>query len=183
MTEKEKMLSGDFYKAWDDELTQSRLKCRELLFEFNSLPPANREAKKQAIQKLFGTVGEGSWIESPFKCDYGTNIHVGKEFFVNFNCVILDCAKVTIGDSVLLAPNVGIYTATHPLDAEVRASGLEMAYPISIGNRVWIGANAIILPGVTIGDNTVIGAGSVVTKDIPANVVAAGNPCRILREL
>lgn len=183
MTEKEKMLSGELYKAWDEELKKDRLTCRELLYEFNLSRPTEREEKKQFIQKLLGSEGEDSWIEAPFHCDYGYNIHAGKEFFANFNCVILDCAKVTIGDNVLLAPNVGIYTATHPLDDEVRASGLEMAYPITIGNRVWIGANAIILPGVTIGDNAVIGAGSVVTKDIPANVVAAGNPCRVLREI
>lgn len=183
MTEKEKMLSGELYEAWDEELTRDRLKCRELLYEFNLMRPTNRDEKKQIIQGLFGSVGEEVWVESPFQCDYGYNIHVGNGFFANFNCVFLDCAKVTIGNHVLIAPNVGIYTATHPQNSEVRASGLEMAYPITIGNRVWIGANAIILPGVTIGDNTIIGAGSVVTKDIPANVVAVGNPCRVLRKI
>lgn len=181
MTEKEKMLSGQYYQAWDAELAQDRRLCKEAIYDFNLLRPSEREERKRAIKNLFGTCGEGTWIESPFQCDYGYNIHVGKEFFANYNCVILDCAKVTIGDNVLFAPNVGIYTATHPIDAETRTSGLEMAYPITIGNRVWIGAHATILPGVTIGDNSVIGAGSVVTKDIPANVVAVGNPCKVLR--
>lgn len=184
MTEKEKMLAGMLYNSIDcKELTDARLECKRLCREYNTLDPLDTEKKQHVMKKILGKTKNNYWIEAPFICDYGYNIEVGENFFANYNLVILDCAKVTIGDNVLIAPNVGIYTAGHPLVAEQRNRCLEYAYPITIGNNVWIGGGVQILPGVTIGDNSVIGAGSVVTKDIPANTVACGNPCRVIREI
>jgi len=180
-TEKEKMLAGDLYLAFGETLFEERQAAMDLLYEFNKLHPRKAEERKAYIRKLFGAVGENFWIEQRFHCDYGYNIRVGDNFYANVGCTILDCAPVTIGDNVLLAPNVSLYTAGHPTDTEQRVSGLEYAHPISIGNNVWIGGGAIVLPGISIGDNTIIGAGSVVTKDIPANVIAVGNPCRVIR--
>jgi len=183
MNDKEKMQNGLLYLASEDSLMADRQSAKELLFDFNSLRPSQIKERNVLIKRLFGRVGDGFWVESPFQCDYGYNIHVGNKFYANHNCVILDAAKVTIGDNVLLGPNVGLYTAGHPLDLEQRIKGYEYAYPISIGNNVWIGAGVSIVPGMTVGDNTVIGAGSVVTKDIPANVLAVGNPCKAIREI
>ena len=177
MTEKEKMINGDFYNASDKQLLKEREYAKDLCFEFNSLKPSERERRFEIITKLLGKCSKNTWIESSFYCDYGYNISVGENFYSNHNLVILDVCKVTIGDNVFVAPNVGIYTATHPTDTKARISGLEFGKPITIGNNVWIGGNVVILPGVTIGDNVVIGAGSVVTKDIPKDVVAVGNPC------
>nr|WP_314497473.1 sugar O-acetyltransferase [uncultured Chryseobacterium sp.] len=181
--EKEKMLSGKIYNAADEFLVQERNVCKDLCFEYNHLPPSKAEERKDIIRKLFGRTKENFHIEQPFYCDYGYNIEIGENFYTNVNVVILDCAKVTFGDNVFIAPNCGFYTAGHPFDVEARNKALEYAYPITIGNNVWIGAGCSILPGVTIGDNTVIGAGSVVTKDIPANVLAVGNPCKVIREI
>ena len=184
MTEKDKMLAGVLYDAnYDKALIAERAKCKDLCFEYNQLPPSNTEKQMKLIKKLFGRTKDSFFITAPFWCDYGYNIEIGENFYTNHNCVILDAAKVTFGDNVFIAPNCGFYTAGHPLDAERRNEGLEFAYPITIGNNVWIGGGVQVLQGVTIGDNTVIGAGSVVTKDIPAGVVAVGNPCRILREI
>ncbi|MCE7039048.1 sugar O-acetyltransferase [Dyadobacter sp. CY312] len=182
LTEKEKMLSGALYLAFDPELFEERQIAMDLLYEFNHLHPRKAEERKQNLKKLFGSVGENCWVEQRFHCDYGYNIRVGDNFYANVGCTILDCAPVTIGDNVLLAPGVSLYTAGHPTDTVQRISGLEYAYPISIGNNVWLGGNVVVLPGVSIGDNTIIGAGSVVTKDIPANVIAVGNPCRVIKD-
>ncbi len=177
------MERGEWYLPSDAELKKQNLAAKELLFDFHQYRPSQVEEKRQLLQRLFGSLGENAWIEPPFSCDYGWNIHAGKSFYANSGCVILDCGKVTIGDHVLLGPQVGIYTVGHPLDPQLRRQGLEAAKPITIGNNVWIGGGSILLPGVTIGENAVIGAGSVVVKDIPANVVAVGNPCRVIRSV
>ena len=181
-SEKEKMIAGEPYLASDPELVRDRLRARALTREYNT--STELEGKRQVIlAALFGQINQHIDIEPNFRCDYGYNIHVGDYFYCNFDCIILDCAEVRIGHHVLFAPNVQLYTAYHPIDPTERASGLEMAAPITIGDNVWIGGGTIINPGVAIGSNTTIGAGSVVTRDIPANVVAAGNPCRVIRSL
>lgn len=176
------MLSGELYLATDNELLSERERASQLVFEIHNLPPGNPQ-KQLLFKKLLGTTGNSFVIEKGFHCDYGYNIHLGENFYANVNCTILDCAEVRIGNNVLFAPNVGIYTAGHPLDTTLRVAGQEFAYPITIEDNVWLGANVLVLPNVTIGANTVIGAGSVVTKNIPANVVAVGNPCRVVKEL
>ena len=184
MTEKEKCRQGLLYDAnYDAELLSDREKAKEQLYDYNRLRPSQQEEKTQLLKSFLGKTGNNLIIEPPFACDYGYNIEVGENFYANVNLVILDGAKVCIGDNAFIAPNVGIYTAGHPLDAEQRNRGLEYARPVTIGHNVWIGAGVNILPGVTIGDNTVIGAGSVVTKDIPSNVLAVGNPCRAVKEI
>ncbi|MHC1684287.1 MAG: sugar O-acetyltransferase [Clostridiaceae bacterium] len=183
MTEKEKMLEGKLYLSFGDELLNERQYAKELVFDFNGLRPTEIEKRNEIIKKLFGKTGENFFIEPPFRCDYGYNISIGENFYSNYNCVILDCAKVSIGDNVFFAPNVGLFTAGHPIDVELRNTGAEYAFPITIGNNVWFGGGVVVNPGVTIGDNVVIGSGSVVTKDIPSNVVAAGNPCKVIREI
>lgn len=182
-TEKEKMLSQKPYIPSDTELSRERLFAQSKCFEINSIPPADVEKRNDIYRELLGSTGEKFLIEIPFRCDYGYNISIGENFYSNYNCIILDCAKVKIGDNVMLAPNVGIYTAGHPLDPESRNQGWEYAMPVTIGNNVWIGGNVVINPGIRIGDNTVIGSGSVLTKDIPANVIAAGNPCKVIRQI
>lgn len=176
-TEKEKMLSGELYQARDPELTAARRRCRELCRQLNASSEAERPG---VLSELFGRATD-AWIEPPFHCDYGTNIALGANVFFNFNCVVLDVMSVVIGDNVLIGPAVQIYTATHPLDAAERRRGLEFARPVTIGSDVWIGGGAILCPGINIGNGTVIGAGSVVTRSLPAKVIAAGNPCRTLR--
>ena len=171
------------YNPNTEDLINDRARAKDLCFKFNALPPSEREARKNIIKQLFSKTTDEFLIESSFYCDYGYNIEIGNNFYINHNCVILDCAKVTFGDNVFIGPNCGFYTATHPINAEERNSGLESAKPISIGNNVWIGGNVTVLPGVEIGDNTIIGAGSVVTKNIPKNVVAVGNPCRIIKQI
>ncbi|WP_284141172.1 sugar O-acetyltransferase [Virgibacillus sp. LDC-1] len=183
MTEKEKMIQGKPYQAFGDELFQERQYAKELLYQCNTLPPTEVTQRHDLLKKLLGKVGENLYVEPPFRCDYGYNIAVGNNFYANYNCTILDCAPVTIGNNVMLAPNVSVFTAGHPVHYKPRNAGWEHALPITIGNNVWIGGGAIINPGVSIGDNTVIGSGSVVTKDIPANVVAVGNPCRVIRKI
>ncbi len=183
MTQKERMLNGLPYKAWLDGLSEERMECKELIYEYNNLRPSERERKFELIKEILGQTGDYVNIEAPFHCDYGKNIEVGEEFFANYNFTVLDVAKVTIGDYAQIAPNVSIYTAGHPIHPDSRNSGYEYGIPVTIGNNVWIGGNSVILPGVTIGDNVVIGAGSVVTKDIPDNMIAAGNPCKVIREI
>lgn len=182
-TEKEKMLIGELYNAFSSELVKERDRAKELTFDYNALHPSEVGKRTELMAGLLGSVGNQFLIEQPFRCDYGYNIHLGENFYSNMNLTILDEAKVTFGDNVLIAPNVSIYTAGHPVDMKRRNAALEYAYPVSIGNNVWIGGNVVILPGVTIGDNSIIGAGSVVAKDIPANVVAVGNPCKVVKEI
>ena len=182
-TEKEKMLAGELYNALDPELVAGRRRCRLLLKRLNDSRDDETELRRELLLELFGAQGAQAWIEPPFYCDYGSNIRLGQNVYFNFNCVILDVAPVTLGDNVMCGPNVQIYTATHPVDWQERAQGLEFAKPITVGAHVWIGGGAILCPGVRVGDRTVLGAGSVVTKDIPADVFAAGNPCRVIRPL
>ena len=182
-SEKEKMLKGALYDASDPELVALRSRARRLTQEFNGTDPDDRAERARLLGELFDSVGEGAWIEPPFFCDYGSHISLGRGVYMNFVCVILDCSHVRIGDQTQIGPQVTISAATHPLDAGERANGPELAYPVNIGNRVWIGAGAIIGPSVTIGDDTTIGAGSVVLKDVPPRVVAAGNPFKTIRSL
>lgn len=182
-SEREKMLAGELYRASDPELVAARLRARDLTFQFNTSHPSQTEQRRTLLRTLFGTLGERFEIEPSFRCDYGSNIHVGEDFYANFDCVILDVCEVRIGRGTMLAPGVHIYTAKHPLDAATRASGAEMGRPVTIGDRVWIGGGAMILPGVTIGDDAVIGAGAVVTRDVEPKTVVAGNPARVRRRL
>lgn len=182
-TEKQKMLSGELYNALDEELTQERLKARLLIKALNESGEDEVEKRKKILRQLLPNAVADLWLQPPFYCDYGSNIYTGDKVFFNFNCIVLDVMPVTIGSRTLFGPNVQIYTATHPMESDQRALGLEFARPITIGEDVWIGGSAVICPGVTIGDRTVIGAGSVVTRDIPSDVFAAGNPCKIIRKL
>lgn len=168
---------------YDKELLEAREKCKDLCFSYNQLRPSLVSEQEKIIRQLFGKTGKQFCITAPFWCDYGCNIEIGENFYTNHNCIILDGAKVTFGDHVFIAPNCTFSTAGHPLDTEQRNQGLEYAYPIQVGDNVWIGASVTVLPGVTIGSNTVIGAGSVVNRDIPDGVVAVGNPCRVLRKI
>jgi maltose O-acetyltransferase len=182
-TEKEKSLRGELYSALDPQLVEERRYCRLLLQKYSITGPDDIRLRKEILHDLFGHHGKDLEIEPPFFCDYGSNITLGDKVYLNFNCVILDVTTVDIGEGVLIGPNVQIYTATHPLDWKLRKEGLENAKPVFIGSHVWIGGGSIILPGVKIGDRSVIGAGSVVTKDIPPDVLAVGNPCRVIRYL
>jgi maltose O-acetyltransferase len=182
-TEKQRMLAGELYLANDPELASESKRAFRLLRSYNQTTEEERERRTQILQELFGSVGENPSIVPPFHCDYGSHISVGDRFYMNYGCVILDCNTVQIGNDVLCAPYVQIYTAYHPTDPTVRLTGRELAAPIVIGNNVWIGGGVIICPGVTIGDNTTIGAGSVVVRDIPANVIAVGNPSRVVRSV
>ena len=177
------MLAGELYDSLDPQLTNERTKARLLLQALNESREDQPEERSRILKELIPSAGEGLWLQPPFYCDYGSNMIIGEKVFFNFNCVVLDVAQVTIGSRTLFGPNVQIYTATHPMNHRERASGVEYAKPIVIGEDVWIGGSAVICPGVTIGDRSVIGAGSVVTKDIPADVFAAGNPCRVIRPL
>lgn len=182
-TEKHKMITGQVYRPGDDLLREERRHAKRLLKMFNDTLPDELEKRAVILNELFGAIGSNPEIEPPFYCDYGYNVSVGNNFYANHNCIILDGAPVIIGDNVFLGPNVQIYTATHPLAVEERNQGLETAIPITIGDSVWICGGVIINPGVTVGRGTTIGAGSVVTKDIPPNVFAAGNPCKVIRNL
>ncbi|MES2660095.1 MAG: sugar O-acetyltransferase [Verrucomicrobiota bacterium] len=181
-SEKEKMLGGELYNAQDPQLVRERVICRDLCKRLNDSAEDQQDERRRILSELIGQPTDAT-VQPPFHCDYGTNISLGSNVYFNFNCIILDVMPVVIGDNTLFGPAVQIYTATHPLDAVERRGGLESAKPITIGSDVWIGGGAILCPGVTIGDRSVIGAGSVVTKSIPADVIAAGNPCRILRSL
>ena len=180
-SEKEKMLAGEWFDPRNEELTADRDRATLLMHRLNAECPGHDAAYRAALRELCPNAA--GFIRAPFYCDYGYNIHLGKNFYANHNCVILDCAKVTFGDHVMVGPNCGFYTACHPIDPQQRREGVEFARPITVGNDVWFGGGCTVLPGVTIGDGCVIGAGSVVTRDIPANTVAAGNPCRVLRSI
>lgn len=175
------MIAGEPYQAMGRELFDDRQHAKGVLHGYNHLDPAKIKERNRLLKSLLGKTGSRFYIEPPFRCDYGYNISLGQNFYANYNLTILDGAPVTIGDNVLIGPNVSIYTATHPIDPALRIAGWEIAKPISIGSGAWIGGNSVINPGVSIGENAVIGAGSVVTRDIPADVVAVGNPCRVLR--
>ena len=179
-TQKQKMLAGDLYDAGDPEIQADLAATREWLVRYNASLGGTSEARHALLNERFGAVGQGTGIRPPFHCDYGFNIRLGDGVFLNFNCVILDVVEVTIGDKTQIAPGVQILTADHPRSPEVRASGLEFGRPIHIGRNVWIGGGAILLPGVTIGDDALIGAGSVVTRDVPAGATVVGNPARVL---
>lgn len=190
MTEKQKMLKGELYNSRDPKILQLYHKARRLTTAYNALDSENSDKRQRILQELLGFVGEKVWIEAPFFCDYGENIEIGESTFDNTHCIFLDCNKISIGKNGLIAPHVQIYTADHPLKAEDRILGPESvtpyrtsARPVTIGDNVWIGGNTVICPGVSIGNNVTIGAGSVVTKDLPDNVVAYGNPCKIQKEL
>ena len=174
-----KMVNGELYNQ--SKINHLLMNCKEILYDYNNLRPKELEKRKEIIRKLFRKTGEEFQIESPFFCDYGFNIIIGENFYANHNLVILDGAEVIFGDNVFIGPNVGIYTAGHPIDVELRNNGIEYAKTIKIGNNVWIGGNVCIMPGVTIGDNVTIGGGAVVTKDIPSNVTAFGNPCKVYK--
>lgn len=183
MTEREKMLAGELYLANDPELVEGRHRSRRLCHAFNAAPPDDDPGRLRLLHELFGALGPGGYIEPPFHCDYGSQIYVGARLYMNFDCVVLDCARVDIGDDVMFAPGVHVYTATHPLDPVERTSGREFARPVRIGSRVWLGGRVVVLPGVTIGDDTVVASGSVVTRDLPPRVLAAGQPARVLRPI
>lgn len=182
-SEKERMLAGELYQAGDPELRAMSARRKQILRLFNQTTEEQGDYRVSLLKKLFGKTGQNIHIEPEFHCDYGVNTYLGENFYANYDCIFLDIAPIHIGDNVMLAPRVCLYTAGHPIDAEVRNEQLEYGYPITIGNNVWIGGSTVVNPGVTIGDNTVIGSGSVVTKDIPANVIAVGNPCRVLRPI
>lgn len=183
MTEKEKMLAGELYNPLDKELRTEHFRSKKLFTKFNKVKPNNYKKQEKILKKLLGKVGEKIHIQQPFYCDYGCNISVGDNFFANYNCVILDVNKVTIGKNCMIAPNVSLFSATHPVRAEERYLGVELGKPISIGDNCWIGGGAIINPGVTLGNNVVVASGSVVTKSFGDNVVIGGNPAKIIKEL
>ena len=180
-TEREKMIAGQLYGAFDPELVAARIRAQRLMRAYNAIDPGAAEDRRALLTRLFKQVGEDVVVEPPFHCDYGWNISLGVGAYINVNCVILDCAPVTIGALTLLGPGVQLCTATHPVDPDERERGLEYALPIVVGANVWIAASVVIGPGVTIGENSVVGAGSVVLDDVPANVVVAGNPSRVVR--
>lgn len=183
----EKMKSGELYdcsmEALPEELAQKLMECKELIYDFNHSRPREEALRQQIIRQVFAQVGENCYIEPPFHANWGCHMHVGRNFYANFNLTVVDDADVFIGDHVMIAPNVVIATGAHPICPELRERVYQYNLPVHIGSRVWIGAGAIVLPGVSIGDDTVIGAGSVVTKDVPSGVVAVGNPCRVLRPI
>lgn len=181
-SEMEKMLAGELYDAMDPELVKARERARDLCQDLNATREGEQDQRRRILVDLFAAGGDSVWMQPPFYCDYGSNIRLGERVYFNFNCVVLDVCQVTVGDSTFFGPAVQIYAATHPLKAELRRTQ-EYGRPVTIGSDVWVGGSAVICPGVTIGSKTVIGAGSVVTKSIPDNVVAAGNPCRVIREL
>lgn len=184
MTEWEKAQAGFLYDAnYDSDLIDMRTKCADLCYEFNMCRPSDVTKQQEVLHKLFGQIKGNVVVTAPFYCDYGVNISVGENFYTNHNVTILDGAKVTFGDNVYIAPDCVFSTAGHPIDTEQRNLGLEIALPITVGDNVWIGTNVSVLPGVTIGSNVVIGAGSVVNRNIPDGVIAAGNPCRVIRKI
>ena len=183
MNQKERMLANLPYKAWLDGLSEERMENKKKIYKYNNMEPDKQEEKDKLIKEILGKTGECINVEAPFHCDYGYNIEVGENFFANYNLVILDVGKVKIGDNAQIAPNVAIYTAGHPIHPDSRNSGYEYGIDITIGDNVWIGGNTCIMPGVTIGNNVVIGGGSVVNKDLPDNVIAVGNPCKVVRKI
>jgi len=183
LSEKQKMLAGELYRSTDPELQAAMAQAQQQPRRLNVIANEDAEQRFAILHAMLGQIGSGTHVKSPFSCDYGLHIRIGRNGFVNYGCVFLDCNLITIGDDAQIGPGVHIYTAFHPVDAEVRRSGLEGAKPVNIGHNVWLWGHCVICPGVTIGDNSVIGAGSVVVRDIPANHVAVGNPCRIIREV
>lgn len=183
MKEWKKMQAGEIYNDFDKDLFNRRVEAKKLFRAYNQTEDDEVEKRKDIMKKLFKSVGNNVWIEPDFRCEFGKNITIGKDVYINFGCVILDCGQVSIGNSTLIGPNVGIFSGNHTTDAEERAAGGLIPKPVTIGNRVWICGNVSIVPGVSIGDDTIIGAGSVVTHDIPSCVIAAGNPCRVLRRI
>lgn len=183
MSEKEKMLRGEGYIASDKELVKDRKNARKLTRMYNQTTEDEDKKRSEILKNLLGTIGNNIFIEPNFRCDYGYNIHLGENFFANFDCIMLDICKINIGDNVMFGPGVHIYTAYHPIDSTSRISGIEYGSAVNIGDNVWIGGKTIINPGVNIGENTVIGSGSVVVKDIPANCVAVGNPCKVIKKI
>jgi maltose O-acetyltransferase len=181
--QKAKMLAGELYVASDPELVAEDLRAQDLLFRFNATRPDAADERRTLLVELFDSMGTGAVLKPSFRCDYGKNIAIGAGTFINYDCTFLDCNRITIGRQVQIAPRVQIYTATHPLDAAARRAGLEFALPVVIEDGAWLGGGVIVCPGVTIGENTVVGAGSVVTRDLPGGVLAVGNPCRVLRSL
>ena len=182
MTAQDKQHLGQEYK-FDNQLEQMHLQARQNVLEFNQISPFDEDKRKQMQQKMLGKAGKNLRIYSPFMFDFGSNIYFGDDCFVNCNCVFLDCAKITIGNNVFIGPQCGLYTPLHPMDVQTRNTGVQTAQPITIGDSVWLGGGVTILPGVTIGEGSVIGAGSVVTKDVPPNVFACGNPCVVKKKL
>lgn len=178
-----KMLAGELYVADDPELYAAHLRAQALLAKFNVTAADAGDERRALLTELFAKFGDGTVLKPSLRCDYGFNISIGERTFINFDCVLLDCNRIIIGNEVQFAPGVHIYTATHPVDAKQRRSCVEYALPVMIGDGAWLGGGAIVCPGVTIGENTVVGAGSVVARDLPANVVAVGNPCRVVRQL
>ncbi|QMA43649.1 galactoside O-acetyltransferase [Citrobacter freundii] len=183
MSIRDRIKAGKLFTDMGEGLPQERLRGKELMYEFNHTRPSEVEKRERLIREMFATVGENAWIEPPIYFSYGSNIHIGKNFYANFNFTIVDDYTVTIGDNVLIAPNVTITVTGHPVHHELRKSGEKFSFPVTLGNNVWIGSNVVINPGITIGDNSVIGAGSVVTKNIPPDVVAVGVPCRVIRNI
>jgi acetyltransferase-like isoleucine patch superfamily enzyme len=183
MNQKERMLAGLPYKAWMDGLSEERMNNKLKIYKYNSLRSDETEKMEALLKKILGKTGKNVFIEAPFHCDYGKNIEVGENFFANYNLTILDVGKVIIGSNAQIAPNVSIYTAGHPIHPQSRNSGYEYGIGVTIGDNVWLGGNVVINPGVHIGNNAVIGSGSVVTKDIPDNVVAVGNPCKVIKRI
>ncbi len=182
-TEKEKMIAGELYKAWDEELRRESLHAKKIVRLFNATTEEEHARRVELLKELFGSTGENVYMEPNIRVDYGYNIHVGENFFANFDCTILDVCEVRIGDNCMFAPGVSLYTATHPIDPYERIAGPEYGKPITIGDNVWIGGRAVINPGVTIGDNVVVASGAVVTKNVPANTIVGGNPARVIREI
>ncbi|WP_414445710.1 galactoside O-acetyltransferase [Citrobacter europaeus] len=183
MSIRDRIKAGKLFTDMGEGLPQERLRGKELMYEFNHTRPSEIKKRERLIREMFATVGENAWIEPPIYFSYGSNIHIGKNFYANFNFTIVDDYTVTIGDNVLIAPNVTITVTGHPVHHELRKSGEMFSFPVTLGNNVWIGSNVVINPGITIGDNSVIGAGSVVTKNIPPDVVAVGVPCRVVRNI
>ncbi len=182
LTERQKMLAGELYDPLDEDLVRDRIRARDQCQALNATAESDADLRREILTQLFGRGGDTVWMQPPFYCDYGANIWLGRRVFFNFNCVVLDVCQVTIGDFTLLGPAVQIYTATHPLNHELRRTQ-EFGRPVEIGDDVWIGGAAVVCPGVKIGSRSVIGAGSIVTRDIPPGVFAAGNPCRVIRTL
>lgn len=181
-TEKEKMIAGQYYDAMDEELVKDRLHCRDIVFQFNQTNPVDEERRQALLKSIIKAKGE-FFFEGNIHFDYGYNIELGNNFYANYGCVILDVAPVKIGDDVLMAPNVQLYTAGHPVEPKERQSGIEFGKPITIGNNVWLGGSSVICPGVTIGDNSIVAAGAVVTKDVPSNVIVGGNPAKVIKHI
>ena len=183
MTDWDKMQAGEIYNDFDRDLFERRVEAKQLFRAYNRLADDEMEKREDIMRRLFRSVGKGVWIEPDFRCEFGKNIVIGDDVYINFGCIMLDCGLISIGSGTLIGPNVGLFSGNHSLDPDEREAGALIPKPITIGRRVWLCGNVTVTPGVTIGDDSVIGAGSVVTRDIPSGVLAAGNPCRVLREL